>query len=197
MFLITSFIHMFLAYYIMRNCLNIAKDFHDTSLKWKWRSMMLNVFSTLIACYFFYRHNKYCEPFGKAILIDINSYYLMWKVTLYINFSIFYVCFERIWSCDLKYGISSNCSIGFCHDTFYNIRKQAQNYLKSFDSQFIIIVLLYIYIWIFYCILLYIFLKLSLHIILNFHIRKLFLSIIYIRGNILTSSFLVWLHCKY
>lgn len=63
MFLITSFIHMFLAYYIMRNCLNVAKDFHDTSLKWKWRSMMLNVFSILIACYFFYRHNKYCEPF--------------------------------------------------------------------------------------------------------------------------------------
>ncbi|EFN69959.1 Post-GPI attachment to proteins factor 2 [Camponotus floridanus] len=63
MFLITSFIHMFLAYYIMRNCLNVAKDFHDTSLKWKWRSMMLNVFSIFIACYFFYRHNKYCEPF--------------------------------------------------------------------------------------------------------------------------------------
>lgn len=62
MFLTTSFIHMFLAYYIMRNCLNIAKDFHDTSLKWKRRSLMLNVFSILIACYFFYRHNKYCEP---------------------------------------------------------------------------------------------------------------------------------------
>ncbi|XP_029674553.1 post-GPI attachment to proteins factor 2-like [Formica exsecta] len=62
MFLLTSFIHMFLAYYIMRSCLNIAKDFHDTSLKWKRRSMMLNVFSISIACYFFYRHNKYCEP---------------------------------------------------------------------------------------------------------------------------------------
>ncbi|XP_029170125.1 post-GPI attachment to proteins factor 2-like [Nylanderia fulva] len=62
MFLITSFIHMFVAYYIMRNCLNIAKDFHDTSLKWKQRSLMLNVLSILIACYFFYRHNKYCEP---------------------------------------------------------------------------------------------------------------------------------------
>lgn len=31
---------------------------------------MLNVLSILIACYFFYRHNRYCEPLGK-ILIDI------------------------------------------------------------------------------------------------------------------------------
>ncbi|XP_011637417.1 post-GPI attachment to proteins factor 2-like [Pogonomyrmex barbatus] len=61
-FLITSFIHMFLAYYIMRSCLTVAKDFKDASLKWKWRSMMLNVLSILVACYFFYRHNKYCEP---------------------------------------------------------------------------------------------------------------------------------------
>lgn len=68
MFLITSFIHMFLAYYIMKNCLNIAKDFHDISLKWKRRSMMLNVLSILIACYFFYRHNRYCEPLGKTAL---------------------------------------------------------------------------------------------------------------------------------
>lgn len=69
-FLITSFIHMFVAYYIMKSCLNIAKGLNDASLKWKRRSMMLNVLSTLIACYFFYRHNKYCEPLGK-ILIDI------------------------------------------------------------------------------------------------------------------------------
>lgn len=62
---------MFLAYYIMKSCVNIAKDYHDTSLKWKRRSMMLNVFSISIACYFFYRHNKYCEPLGKATLIDI------------------------------------------------------------------------------------------------------------------------------
>lgn len=56
---------MFLAYYIMRRCLNVAKDFNDASLKWKRRSMMLNVISILVACYFFYRHNKYCEPLGK------------------------------------------------------------------------------------------------------------------------------------
>ncbi|XP_071569849.1 post-GPI attachment to proteins factor 2 [Temnothorax nylanderi] len=61
-FLMTSFIHMFLAYYIMKSCLNIAKGLNDASLKWKRRSMMLNVLSILIACYFFYRHNKYCEP---------------------------------------------------------------------------------------------------------------------------------------
>ncbi|XP_012062673.1 PREDICTED: post-GPI attachment to proteins factor 2-like [Atta cephalotes] len=61
-FLITSFIYMFVAYYIMKNCLNIAKGSNDASLKWKRRSMMLNVICIVIACYFFYRHNKYCEP---------------------------------------------------------------------------------------------------------------------------------------
>ncbi|XP_012221154.1 post-GPI attachment to proteins factor 2-like [Linepithema humile] len=61
-FLMTSFIHMFLAYYIKRRYVNVIKDFDDASLKWKWRSMMLNVSSILVACYFFYRHNKYCEP---------------------------------------------------------------------------------------------------------------------------------------
>lgn len=70
-FLMTSFIHMFLAYYIMKSCLNIAKGLNDASLKWKRRAMMLNVLSTVIACYFFYRHNKYCEPLGR-ILIDLS-----------------------------------------------------------------------------------------------------------------------------
>lgn len=57
---------MFLAYFIMKSCRNVTKDWFDVaSLKWKQRSMMLNVLCTLIACYFFYRHNKYCEPFGK------------------------------------------------------------------------------------------------------------------------------------
>lgn len=32
---------------------------------------MLNVLCITTACYFFYRHNKYCEPFGKTILINI------------------------------------------------------------------------------------------------------------------------------
>jgi len=32
--------------------------------------MMLNVLSILTACYFFYRHNRYCEPLGE-ISIDI------------------------------------------------------------------------------------------------------------------------------
>lgn len=71
-FLITSFIHMFLMYYIMTKCRNVTKDWFDVaSLKWKRRSMMLNVLCIIIACYFFYRHNKYCEPFGKIVLIDI------------------------------------------------------------------------------------------------------------------------------
>jgi len=28
--------------------------------------MILNVICILVACYFFYRHNKYCEPLGKT-----------------------------------------------------------------------------------------------------------------------------------
>ena len=67
-FLITSFIHMQMGYFIMRNCRNITKESSETtSLKWKRRSMILNVFSIIVACYFFYRHNKYCEPLGKLI----------------------------------------------------------------------------------------------------------------------------------
>lgn len=58
--------HMGLSYIIARNCRNVAKDVNDnTSLKWKFNSMVLNVLSILLACYFFYRHNKYCEPFGE------------------------------------------------------------------------------------------------------------------------------------
>ncbi|XP_016919441.1 post-GPI attachment to proteins factor 2 [Apis cerana] len=62
-FLITSVIHMQIAYYIMRNCRNITKESSEAiSLKWKRRSMMLNLLCILFAAYFFYRHNKYCEP---------------------------------------------------------------------------------------------------------------------------------------
>lgn len=62
-FLLMSFIHMIVAYFLMRNCRNITREWSETaSLKWKWRSMLLNVSSILCACYFFYRHNKYCEP---------------------------------------------------------------------------------------------------------------------------------------
>lgn len=58
---------MFVAYYIMKNCLNIAKGSNDASLKWKRRSMMLNVICIVTACYFFYRHNRYCEPLGEVL----------------------------------------------------------------------------------------------------------------------------------
>ncbi|EZA57325.1 hypothetical protein DMN91_002755 [Ooceraea biroi] len=62
-FLITSFIHMFLTYYIMRSCRTVTREWFDVaSLTWKRRLMLLNVISILVACYFFYRHNKYCEP---------------------------------------------------------------------------------------------------------------------------------------
>ncbi|CAK9821141.1 Post-GPI attachment to proteins factor 2 [Anthophora plagiata] len=62
-FLITSFVHMLIVYYIMRYCHIVTKEpSENTSLKWKWRSMMSNVLCIMFACYFFYRHNKYCEP---------------------------------------------------------------------------------------------------------------------------------------
>lgn len=62
---------MILVYFIMKSCRNVMKDwFEITSLKWKRRLIMLNIFSILASGYFFYRHNKYCEPLGKIILID-------------------------------------------------------------------------------------------------------------------------------
>lgn len=71
MFLIMSFIHMLVAYFIMKNCRNITRELSESvSMKWKWRSLVLNVLSIMFACYFFYRHNKYCEPLGE---LDINE----------------------------------------------------------------------------------------------------------------------------
>ncbi|XP_031845381.1 post-GPI attachment to proteins factor 2 isoform X1 [Nomia melanderi] len=62
-FLIMSFIHMVVTYFIMKNCRNVTRESSETaSMKWKWRAMVLNVLSTICACYFFYRHNRYCEP---------------------------------------------------------------------------------------------------------------------------------------
>ncbi|XP_035734245.1 post-GPI attachment to proteins factor 2-like [Vespa mandarinia] len=62
-FLLMSSIHMPLSYFVMKNCCNVTRDFYETaSIRWKWRAMMSNVLSILLACYFFYRHNKYCEP---------------------------------------------------------------------------------------------------------------------------------------
>ncbi|CAL7934713.1 unnamed protein product [Xylocopa violacea] len=62
-FLITSVVHMLLAYFIMRNCRNHAKESSEAaSLKWKRRYTMSNLLCIIFATYFFYRHNKYCEP---------------------------------------------------------------------------------------------------------------------------------------
>lgn len=56
---------MFLTYYIMTKCRNVTKDVSDvTSIKWKYRTMVFNVTSIFLACYFFYRHNTFCEPLG-------------------------------------------------------------------------------------------------------------------------------------
>lgn len=73
MFLIMSLVHMLTAYFIMQNCRNVSKDPVDIkSILWKYRMLMINVMAILSACYFFYRHNQYCEPFGK-INIHLTS----------------------------------------------------------------------------------------------------------------------------
>ncbi|XP_015606499.1 post-GPI attachment to proteins factor 2-like [Cephus cinctus] len=62
-FLITSLVHMVLTCLIMKHYRNISRNALETdSLKLKWRFLFFNVASILMACYFFYRHNKYCEP---------------------------------------------------------------------------------------------------------------------------------------
>lgn len=75
MFLIMSLTHMVLAYLVMKHYRSISRDSIDAkSLKWKFRMMISNVTSILSACYFFYRHNEYCEPFGNYYLIDSNKF---------------------------------------------------------------------------------------------------------------------------
>lgn len=125
-FLITSVIHMQIAYYIMRNCRNITKESSEAiSLKWKRRSMMLNLLCILFAAYFFYRHNKYCEPLGK--LTDWkkkNKIKIKLDITQIFFCSLLYVCIKRIWSCSFKYRIPFNNSLGFCKFFSYDIRKR-------------------------------------------------------------------------
>ncbi|XP_011499891.1 PREDICTED: post-GPI attachment to proteins factor 2-like isoform X2 [Ceratosolen solmsi marchali] len=63
-FLLMSLMYMVISYIIAKNCRNTTKDIHNsTSIKWKFNSMVLNISAVMLACYFFYRHNKYCEPF--------------------------------------------------------------------------------------------------------------------------------------
>ncbi|XP_043269863.1 post-GPI attachment to proteins factor 2-like isoform X2 [Venturia canescens] len=63
-FLIMALVHMSLAWYISKHCRASAKDHSETtSQRWKTRSLILNVASIFAACYFFWRHNAYCEPF--------------------------------------------------------------------------------------------------------------------------------------
>lgn len=37
------------------------------SIKFKWRSLIINVTSFAIAAYCFLRHNRLCEPYGKLV----------------------------------------------------------------------------------------------------------------------------------
>lgn len=65
---------MLVAYFIMRNCRNSTKEsLETTSMKWKRRSLLSNVLCVMFACYFFYRHNKYCEPLGKSNIGERNG----------------------------------------------------------------------------------------------------------------------------
>lgn len=60
---------MVFACYIDKSCRNTPRDAMESkSYYLKVRAMTLNVLSILLACYFFWRHNAYCEPFGKPII---------------------------------------------------------------------------------------------------------------------------------
>ncbi|XP_034934677.1 post-GPI attachment to proteins factor 2-like [Chelonus insularis] len=62
-FLITSFIHMIVVCYMGKYCRSTMKDSSEIkAYTIKTRAMLLNVISILSACYFFWKHNKYCEP---------------------------------------------------------------------------------------------------------------------------------------
>ncbi|XP_011307586.1 post-GPI attachment to proteins factor 2-like [Fopius arisanus] len=62
-FLIISIVHMGLAIYIEKNCRSVSKDVHEQrSYVLKTRAMTANIFCIFMACYFFWRHNTYCEP---------------------------------------------------------------------------------------------------------------------------------------
>lgn len=61
-FLVMSLLHMTLSCMITRSCRSPAKDAVEaSSFRWKWRMLSANISSILLACYFFYRHNTYCE----------------------------------------------------------------------------------------------------------------------------------------
>ncbi|XP_015117825.1 post-GPI attachment to proteins factor 2 [Diachasma alloeum] len=63
-FLIMSLIHMGLSIYIEKNCRHASRDANELrSYVLKTRAMTLNIFSIFMACYFFWRHNAYCESF--------------------------------------------------------------------------------------------------------------------------------------
>jgi len=66
-FLLASISHMILSYKITKSYTNVTSvPNHVRSLKWKVNSIIVNSISMALAVYFFYRHNEYCEPFGKV-----------------------------------------------------------------------------------------------------------------------------------
>lgn len=122
---------MLVAYFIMKNCRNITRESSETvSLKWKRRSMWLNVISILLACYFFYRHNKYCEPLGELDIMRKTKRRSKLK-TGFFYCSLLYVCVIRIRSCSVKYGISLNRSLGFREYASHAVRDWIQNNLRK------------------------------------------------------------------
>lgn len=80
-FLIMSLLHMLTAYAIARTYRS-GKDHNDNmSITWKQRALFSSFASILSACFFFYRHNTYCEPLSEynlKILIQM----LCKKITL-------------------------------------------------------------------------------------------------------------------
>lgn len=89
-FLIASLLHMILSCILTRHCRGPAKNTVESdSFKWKMRMLLANISSILLACYFFYRHNKYCETNGKFIFSSVKRKLLFKKNFFLILYKLF------------------------------------------------------------------------------------------------------------
>ncbi|KAK0170647.1 hypothetical protein PV328_008474 [Microctonus aethiopoides] len=76
-FLIMSCIHMCLTCYIGKECRHTTRDIMERiSISLKMRIMIMNVLSILLACYFFWRHNAYCEPLEYLVVLTNMGFHL-------------------------------------------------------------------------------------------------------------------------
>lgn len=64
--------------YLVKNCRKSFRDANETkSYSIKIRALTWNIVAIFLSCYFFWRHNQYCEPFGMLFVIEIFVNLLM------------------------------------------------------------------------------------------------------------------------